>query len=375
MKMTYMFKAALTVVAAVIAGQALAEVTFYERENFQGRSFVAERQVGNLQLSGFNDRASSVIVSGEQWTRWEVCENARFSGRCMILRPGHYPSLAAMGLNDRISSVKPVGRNTRVSEERVVPAQLPSQVTFYENEGFSGRTFTADQRVDDFSRSGFNDRASSVVVLGQRWEVCVDSRFNGQCVVLNPGRYPSLSAMGLNDRISSVRALDWNTRVEDRRYAPVPAPVYDNRRRGGERLYEANVTSVRAMVGTPEQRCWITREEVAVTRSEPNVGGAVLGAIVGGVLGHQIGGGTGKDIATAGGVVAGAAIGANAGRNNSGTATTTRDVQHCTNRPGSSVPEFWDVTYTFQGVEHHVQMTAPPVGSTISVNGRGEPRN
>jgi hypothetical protein len=31
------------------------------------------------------------------------------------------------------------------------------------------------------------------------------------------------------------------------------------------------------------------------------------------------------------------------------------------------------VTYEFRGVEHRVQMTAPP-GQTIAVNGRGEPR-
>jgi outer membrane lipoprotein SlyB len=37
--------------------------------------------------------------------------------------------------------------------------------------------------------------------------------------------------------------------------------------------------------------------------------GAVIGGVVGGVLGHQVGGGTGKDIATAAGVVGGAVVG------------------------------------------------------------------
>lgn len=47
----------MTAVAALIAGQALAEVTFFERENFQGRSYTAQQQVPNLQRGGFNDRA------------------------------------------------------------------------------------------------------------------------------------------------------------------------------------------------------------------------------------------------------------------------------------------------------------------------------
>jgi hypothetical protein len=33
------FKAALTAVAAVLASQAMAQITFYEHDNFQGRSF------------------------------------------------------------------------------------------------------------------------------------------------------------------------------------------------------------------------------------------------------------------------------------------------------------------------------------------------
>lgn len=366
-------RAALGAVAAVIASQALAQVTLYENENFRGRSFTTQQQVGNLARSGFNDRASSAIVSGDSWVRWEVCEDVRFGGRCMILRPGHYPSLDAMGLNNRVSSVTPVDRNGQVSDERLAPPPLVSQITFYESEGFQGRAFTANQPVDDFSRTGFNDRASSAVVLGQRWEVCVDSRFNGQCMVLNPGRYGSLAAMGMNDRISSVRAVDGSVRVDDSRYAPAPAPVYDSRRRNEEQLFEVNVTSVRAVVGPPEQRCWMEREEVAATRGEANVGGAVVGALLGGILGHQVGGGVGKDLATVGGAVAGAAVGANVGRANSGQPATSREVQRCATRPSNAAPAFWDVTYTFRGLEHRVQLTAPP-GATMTVNARGEPR-
>ena len=86
-----------------------------------------------------------------------------------------------------------------------VTAQASAQVTFYENDGFSGRNFTATRATRNLVNVGFNDRASSVVVLNERWEVCEDAQFSGRCVVLRPGRYPSLSAMGLNDRVSSVR--------------------------------------------------------------------------------------------------------------------------------------------------------------------------
>ena len=75
-----------------------------------------------------------------------------------------------------------------------------------------------------------------MVVSGGRWEVCEDARFEGRCVVLRPGRYPSLAAMGLNDRVSSVRSVGRNDRVDDRRYAPAPAAAQGFRRGQGERL-------------------------------------------------------------------------------------------------------------------------------------------
>jgi uncharacterized protein YcfJ len=249
-----------------------------------------------------------------------------------------------------------------------------AQIVFYEHEDFRGRAFSTADSVEDLRRFGFNDRAASVEVLHDRWEVCEDARYGGRCMLLRPGRYPSLTAMGMDERISSVREVPRGVRYEESRYAPIaPLPVYDARRRPEEQLFTVNVTNVRAVVGPPQQRCWTEQEQVVQNRpSGPNVGGALAGALIGGIIGHQVGGGFGKDVATAGGVAAGAAIGANAGRENS-QVVTTQNVQRCTNVSASTVPDFWDVTYVFRGLEHHVQMTNPP-GATIVVNGLGEPR-
>lgn len=348
------------------ATQAGAQVTFYEREGFAGRSFTTQEQIGNLDRLGFNDRASSVEVFAD---RWEVCEDARFSGRCVVLSPGRYPSLAAMGLNNTISSVRSIGR----SAPPPPPAPMGPQITFYERSGFQGQAFATDQQVGNLERFGFNDRASSVEVSGGRWEVCEDAGFTGRCVVLGPGRYPSLAETGLNNRISSVRSMR-DARIDDRSArAPVTGAVaaYDYRRRPEERLYEANVTSVRAVVGPPEQRCWVEREQVVPDRGDRNVPGAVVGAVIGGILGHQIGGGRGRDIATVGGAVAGAAVGSNVGRDRG--QAYAQDVQRCERVPSQARPDHWDVTYSFRGQEHRVQMTDPP-GPTVTVNEQGEPR-
>lgn len=368
--MNALLRITLAAAAVTIATQAGAQVTFYEQDSFQGRSFTTEKQVGNFDRYGFNDRASSVVVVGE---RWEACEDVRFRGRCIVLRPGNYASLSAMGLNDRVSSVRPVSRDARIDDRRYAPAPVLAQLTVYEREGFSGPSFTTDKSITSFVRYNFNDRASSAVVVGNPWEVCDDAEFRGRCVILRPGNYASLASMGLNDRISSARSVSPDARIEDQRNAPTPVAAPDYRRHNNERLYEATVTSVRAVVGPPEQRCWIEREQVAQERGNANVPGAIAGALIGGILGHQVGGGGGRDLATVGGVVAGAAIGANAGRDGSSQQASTHDVQRCEDVPSQAQPQYWDVTYSFRGQESRVQMTSPP-GKTVTVNEQGEPR-
>ena len=265
-------------------------------------------------------------------------------------------------------------RNALALAGVVFATQAAAQLTFYEREGFEGRSFTTREPIRNFENRGFNDRASSVVVLRSPWEVCEDARFSGRCVVLRPGRYPSLAAMGLNDRVSSARVLGRNSRIDDSRYAPVPVVAEDYRWRGNERLYEASVTSVHAVLGPPERRCWIEHEQVLDDdRGGANVPGAIAGALIGGILGHQVGGGRGKDLATAGGAVAGAAVGANVGRSSGGQQVRTQDVERCSTVPSQGPPAYWDVTYDFRGEEHRVQLKSRP-GATVTVNQRGEPR-
>jgi uncharacterized protein YcfJ len=279
-----------------------------------------------------------------------------------------------------------------------IATQAAAQAIFYEHPNFQGQSFTTQQSIGNLERFGFNNRASSAVIRGETWQVCDGAGFSGQCVVLRPGEYSSLGAMGLNDSVSSVRAASSTVRGDNRyapydsrnqlsdqryvpgdyRYAPTPAsasaayPAYsDYRRRSGERLYEANVTSVRAVVGAPEQRCWVEREQISQDRGSANIPGAIAGAVLGGIIGHQVGGGRHQDLATAGGAVAGAALGANVGR--SGGGQQVQDVQRCETVSSQARPDHWDVTYSFRGQEHRIQMTSPP-GPTVTVNEQGEPR-
>ena len=179
----------LAATALTLGGQAAAQqITFFEREGYEGRSVTTEAPISNLERAV---RASSAVVSGE----WEVCDEPGFTGRCVVLLPGEYPSLRGLGLSNSISSVKAARR------EASAPPSGP-QITFYEQPGFQGRSFVSTMPISNAERIG---RGSSVVVLGGPWEVCDGERFSGRCVLLRPGTYPSFGVIGLDGAIASAR--------------------------------------------------------------------------------------------------------------------------------------------------------------------------
>jgi uncharacterized protein YcfJ len=233
------------------------------------------------------------------------------------------------------------------------------------------------RQADDLAANGgrYDDVHQLAMLANQRASAAQDTaRLRSQQAALNAQRTAteariqadSTQRQAANAQLQAAEAQ--RQADEAQRLAVAPSAAYDYRRRGNEPLYEAPVTSVRAVVGPAQQRCWIERQVVDTGSPGVNVPGAVVGGVVGGILGHQIGAGRGQDLATGIGVVGGAVVGANAG----GT-VYTQDVQRCANVSTPAPLDYWDVTYTFRGYEHHVQTTSPP-GPSIVVNGQGEPR-
>lgn len=176
---------------------AVAQLVFFENDDFNGRSFVVTQPANDFFNFGFNDRASSVRVRGGTW---QVCSDANFRGQCATLTPGDYRSLAEFGLNDRISSARPIGG------PGPGPAPGPAgRITLYDFANFDGRGETLDVDVNDLSTRRYNDRARSAIVDGGTWQVCEHADFRGMCMTLGPGRYNDLGA--LDGKVSSARLL------------------------------------------------------------------------------------------------------------------------------------------------------------------------
>jgi hypothetical protein len=187
------------------ASMASAELTLFEHDNFAGRSVTATDGIDNLANSGFNDRASSVVV---RRGTWQLCDDAYFRGRCVTLKPGDYPSLGQIGLNDRVSSAREIGGWG--------PAPGPAagagwgggaRAVLYSNPNFQGDRYVVEgDAIPNLGNTGFNDRAQSLRVERGYWIFCSDAAFGGNCRTFGPGSYPDLGP-ALDNRVSSGRRI------------------------------------------------------------------------------------------------------------------------------------------------------------------------
>ncbi|HEX6945302.1 MAG TPA: beta/gamma crystallin-related protein, partial [Casimicrobiaceae bacterium] len=189
MRATVAFIAAFGCLAAFGAGAQ--EIVLYQNENFSGARHAASSAETDLARVGFNDRASSVTIRGGSW---QLCTDAYFRGQCTTLAAGDYPSLAAMGLGNQISSIREVGWSGGGGGGNRPPpgGGYGGSITLYESPGLTGRAYTLDHSQSNFDGTGFNDRASSAIVSSGTWQLCSDADFAGSCNVFGPGRYNDL---------------------------------------------------------------------------------------------------------------------------------------------------------------------------------------
>jgi hypothetical protein len=194
-------------VGAALAAWALVscaqEITLFEGEYFRGRQYGVNGSMPNLDPAGFNDRAQSAIVRSGTW---QLCADMFFRGDCVTLQPGEYPTLQAMGMANRLSSLREIGWNAGGGGGQGGGhggggrgAQL------FEGLNFSGASIVLDRTIQNFDQIGFNDRARSLIVFEGTWQLCSDAYFQGDCRNYGPGRYDSLG--GTNGQTSSARPV------------------------------------------------------------------------------------------------------------------------------------------------------------------------
>ncbi len=215
-------------------GYAAPKLQLYEGRQYRGRTLTLEQNAGDLGRAGFDDRASSAIVSGGTW---EICTEYNFRGRCQALPPGNYPDLGAQ-LENRILSARalqplnnpqsapparPNGDVIGAIAGAVIAGAIASQansnnpaytqqpydrirVEVFTDPNFQGSAVTFDSDVANLRNSGFNDRIQSMRVFGGTWEACENRDFSGVCLTFGPGDYRRLPPQ-LDRAISSMRQM------------------------------------------------------------------------------------------------------------------------------------------------------------------------
>lgn len=81
---------------------------------------------------------------------------------------------------------------------------IAAELTLFSGQNFQGRELRLHGAVGDLSPSDFNDRASSMIVVSGRWEVCLHAGYR-DCAIAEPGEYADLGRLG--KQLSSLRVV------------------------------------------------------------------------------------------------------------------------------------------------------------------------
>ncbi|MEZ4381200.1 MAG: beta/gamma crystallin-related protein [Nannocystaceae bacterium] len=82
-------------------------IALFQHRDYRGQMLFTDEAIPDLRARGFNDTASSLLISGV--TAWELFEHVDYSGRSVLLDSRRYGDPAAIGLaNDTVSSLRPV---------------------------------------------------------------------------------------------------------------------------------------------------------------------------------------------------------------------------------------------------------------------------
>lgn len=328
---------ALSVVVAwatwVAVAPVQAQITLFDQDDYRGRSLTVEVQSGHLGALSFNDRASSAVVNGGAW---ELCTNANFAGRCTVLRPGQYPALQDLGMDDRVTSLRPHGDNPRDGQyktERERNTALAAART---------TAMTAAERSDngrstagayDARRRG-NERLFVVTltsvreVRGNAERRCwVELPLAGGAARPAPAMVPGTASAAVlataataASAKASANGLNKSSAIGASKAAP-------------------------AVIAAPGGNATTTTATIATTAT-------ATASTAAGFLGHESGSDGGDGLSSQG-------------------LPSCATVGKAT--PISLRVSYWDAGYDFRGVAHRVQMNTAPL-ATLTVNERGEPR-
>lgn len=240
------------------------ELYLFDHERYYGQSVILDGPVAAIY--DFNDRAESADLSGYGWL---LCKHADFEGPCVVMREP-IDDLGDYGLDDEISSARPLSPENPYPHGTIFGQNYYGDIVFYEmgswglvemdpydawgygygdgyrtgvygdygryglydpynpyydydpndwdgyrgprnadvvlyrHAGYRGSAYGLNQDAWNLSTLHFNDEVSSIEIRRGTWEICEHANFQGRCYTVDA----SVSALQLNDAISSIRRID-----------------------------------------------------------------------------------------------------------------------------------------------------------------------
>jgi hypothetical protein len=90
-----------------------------------------------------------------------------------------------------------------------------AEITIYKQPNFAGGDQTFARDMTSLQGTGVYDQSKSIVVRSGQWQACSQPNFQGDCLVLGRGQYPTLPGQ-LAGRIESIREVSQVADAEDR---------------------------------------------------------------------------------------------------------------------------------------------------------------
>ena len=168
-------------------------VQLFTDSNYGGSSVTLTSDNAYLGDVSFNDKASSIKVSGPSISYPVIYKDSGYSGTSMTLRPGVYSSSGDLGSvgNDAVSSLS-------------VPSGWT--VTLYTDTAFGGTSVSYTSSAS--SIGSFNDKTTSIKVVGPTGMnpvvIYKDASYKGTGQALWPGRYTDSDLSIGNDDLTSL---------------------------------------------------------------------------------------------------------------------------------------------------------------------------
>ena len=167
------------------------QCTLYRDVNYSGPSKTFDKATTSLVGIGFNDKASSAKVTGRPWIFYQHVD---FMGNSQVLQPGDYPNPDSWG-----------GKNDDLSSLRPLPSANEGEgvIALFEHVNYCGRMLVLTASDANFVKLGFNDVASSLIVIKGRWTVYKNVNYDVALGTYTAGTYvPNLAP---NDTLSSAK--------------------------------------------------------------------------------------------------------------------------------------------------------------------------